>query len=150
MSTQLVLGDWLIVSADEPARADWGVAVAGTTVCDVGHHRDLIERYPTASVMRRPGSVVMPGFVNAHVHLYGVLAHGITPHSPPSGFDDFLSDYWWPQVEDRLDPSMLAAAARQVSIEAALGGTTTIFDICEAPNAVDDALWATAEQVRLE
>ena len=148
MSTQLVLGDWLIVSADEPARADWGVAIAGTAVCDIGHHRDLIERHPTASVMRRPGCVVMPGFVNAHIHLYGVLAHGITPHSPPSGFDDFLSDYWWPQVENRLDPSMLATAARQVSIEAALGGTTTIFDICEAPNAVDDALWAIAEQVR--
>ena len=42
--------------------------------------------------------VVLPGFVNAHVHLYGVLAHGIPAPAGggPSDFWSFLDDYWWP------------------------------------------------------
>ena len=145
--TTIICGDWLISAADEPVRHGWGIAVADATVIDIGPRTDLIARYPSADVVDRPGHVVMPGFVDAHSHLYGVLAHGIEVVSPPTGFDNFLTDFWWPLVEDRLDTSMLAAAARHSTISAALSGTTTICDICEAPGAVDDALDAIATEV---
>ena len=45
----------------------------------------------------------MPGFVNGHVHMYGVLAHGIPLESAPSDFWSFLEKFWWPLVEDRID-----------------------------------------------
>ena len=92
--------------------------------------------------------MLLPGFVNAHVHLYGVLAHGVpAPAQPVADFWGFLDDYWWPLVENALDHEMIAAAAAWATADLAAGGTTSFFDILEAPNALPDALFAQAEAV---
>ena len=94
------------------------------------------------------GCVLLPGFVNSHIHLYGVLAHGVpAPASAPTDFWGFLDDYWWPLVENALDHEMISAAAEWVTAELAASGTTTFFDILEAPNALPDALFAQREAV---
>jgi cytosine/adenosine deaminase-related metal-dependent hydrolase len=144
----LVLPDWLVVAADRQPLAGHGVRVVDGVVDDVGPHRDLLAAHPDDPVHRADGHAVLPGFVNSHVHLYGVLAHGIPVVSPPSGFESFLDDYWWPQVEDRLDQRMIATATEWVCAEMLRSGTTTFYDICEAPNALGGVLAAQAEVVR--
>ena len=47
--------------------------------------------------------IIIPGLVSTHDHMYGVLAHGIPVNREIKGFRSFLSDFWWPQVEDKLD-----------------------------------------------
>ena len=90
----------------------------------------------------------MPGFVNAHVHLYGTLAHGIPPaQNPPTDFWSFLDDYWWPLVEDALDIDMISAATDYVCAEMLRSGITSFYDILEAPNALPGALLAQKEIV---
>ena len=69
----------------------------------LGSHADLLAQHPGDEVVHAPDRVLLPGFVNAHVHLYGVLAHGIPVEAAPDGFWSFLDDYWWPKVEDALD-----------------------------------------------
>ena len=144
----IVSGDWAVTAALEPPRQDWAVRVLDGLVADSGPAGELRARYPDDDFCDGAGCVLLPGFVNAHVHLYGVLAHGVpAPARPPADFWGFLDDYWWPLVENALDHEMISAAAAWVTAELAAGGTTSFFDILEAPNALPDALFAEREAV---
>jgi cytosine/adenosine deaminase-related metal-dependent hydrolase len=143
----LVVAGWLVTATDEPPRRDWAVRVTGDRIDRVGPTDELRTDHPDDPVHDARGHIVMPGFVNAHVHLYGTLAHGIPNDDPPDGFWSFLEDYWWPKVEDALDHDMIAAAADYVCAEMLRSGTTTFYDILEAPRAVPDALAVEKEVV---
>ncbi len=143
----LVLGDWLVVAADEPPLRQHGVRVVDGVVERVAPIDDLLADHPDDPVVRGDDHVVMPGFVNAHVHLYGVLAHGIPVDEAPDGFWSFLDDYWWPKVEDVLDHDMITAATDWVCAEMLRSGITTFYDILEAPSALPGALHAQKEVV---
>ena len=145
---RIVTADWVVTSAlDEPQR-DWGVRVLDGVVDAAGPTEELLARYPGDDFCDGAGCVLLPGFVNAHVHLYGVLAHGVpAPAQPPADFWGFLDDYWWPLVENALDHEMIAAAAAWVTADLAASGTTSFFDILEAPNALPGALFAQREAV---
>lgn len=147
MTGQLILGDWLITTPHEPPRAGWGVRVAGQTVAAIGPHADLRRQFPDDPVHDAGGCVVAPGFVNAHTHLYGTLAHGIPLDRAPSDFWSFLADFWWPLVEDALDHELICAATDWVCAEMLRGGTTSFYDCLEAPYAIPGALLAQKEVV---
>jgi len=141
----LVLPDWLVTSPTDAPRPGYGVRVADGRIDAVGTHAELRAAHPDDDIIEAPDRVALPGFVNAHVHLYGVLAHGIPVDAAPDGFWSFLDDYWWPKVEDALDVDMITAAADWVCAEMLRSGTTTFYDILEAPNALPDALLAEKE-----
>jgi cytosine/adenosine deaminase-related metal-dependent hydrolase len=136
----LILPDWLVTTPTELPREGWGLRVLDGKVDSVGPHRELVARHPTDEVFAASGKVVMPGFVDAHIHLYGVLAHGIPLLEAPDGFWSFLRDFWWPKVEDALDQEMIGAATDWVCGELLRSGTTTFLDILEAPKAIPEAL----------
>lgn len=141
----LILADWLVTSADEPPRPGWGVRVDDGMVVGIGPGDELVAANPDDEVHDGSGHVLLPGFVDAHVHLYGVLAHGMPVADPPDGFWSFLADLWWPRVEDALDHEMIATAADWVSAEHLAAGTTSLFGILEAPEAIPDGLLIEAE-----
>ena len=144
----IICPDWLLISAEQVERSA-AIRIHDGLVHATGSSAALIAEFPDDEVVEAAGCAVLPGFVNSHVHLYGTLAHGIVIESPPTGFASFLDDYWWPQVEDRLDRQMISAASAWVSAEMLRTGTTTFFDICEAPGALSGVLEAEAEQSRL-
>ena len=145
----MIIGaDWAVTAALDEPRRRWAVRVADGLIDDSGPAAELRARYPDDEFCDGSGCVLLPGFVNAHVHLYGVLAHGVpAPTVPVADFWGFLDDYWWPLVENALDHEMVAAAAAWVTAELAAGGTTSFFDILEAPNALPGALFAQREAV---
>ncbi len=145
----IIGGDWVITAALDEPRQHWAVRVTNGLINDSGPAAELKRRYPDDEYCDGSGCVLLPGFVNAHVHLYGVLAHGVpAPAAPVADFWGFLEDYWWPLVENALDHEMIAAAAAWVTAQLAAGGTTSFFDILEAPNALPDALFAEHEAVK--
>jgi cytosine/adenosine deaminase-related metal-dependent hydrolase len=143
----IVCPSWLVTGGDTPPRRDWGVRIVAGAVAEVASNAELRARHPDEEVVDATGHVLLPGFVNAHVHLYGTLAHGIPVDEAPNGFWSFLDDYWWPKVEDRLDHDMIAAATDWVCAEMLRSGTTTFYDILEAPHALPDALLVEKEVV---
>jgi 5-methylthioadenosine/S-adenosylhomocysteine deaminase len=147
MTGKLILGDWLITTPTEPPKAGWGVRVVGDKIEAVGPHADLKQAYPDDEIHDAAGYVVAPGFVNAHAHLYGTLAHGIPLDKAPSDFWAFLADFWWPLVEDAQDHEMICAATDWVCAEMLRSGTTTVYDCLEAPLALPGALLAQKEVV---
>jgi 5-methylthioadenosine/S-adenosylhomocysteine deaminase len=144
----IIIGDWLIHDSGKPPERGWGVVVSGERVLAVGPGAELRARLPSAAVIDASGCVIAPGFVNAHTHMYGVLAHGIPPAAQVLDFWSFLQDYWWPQVEDALDHAMIATATDHFCMESLLSGVTTFYDILEAPGALRGCLEVEAEVVR--
>jgi 5-methylthioadenosine/S-adenosylhomocysteine deaminase len=144
----IILPGWLIASAKKPPQKGWGVRISGDRITDVAENSELRRRFPQDDVVDAADQVLAPGFVNAHIHLYGVLAHGIPLDKAPSGFWPFLEDFWWPLVEDRLDHAMINAATDYRCAQLLSSGVTSFYNCTEAPHALPGVLASQAEVVR--
>jgi len=170
MSVTLILSQMLWADTTRPPQVDWGVAIEGDCVVATASHADLCARFPDGAVVEAADCLVTPSFVNAHHHMYGVLAHGIpTPPIPPApprspstgsgqapptlggkaeGGWPFLERFWWPRVEDQLTHDLIAAATEWACLEMVRSGVTTFYDCLEAPYALPGGLEVEAEVVR--
>jgi len=144
----LILPEWMITSAQTPPRKGWGVRLEGAQIAEVSPAEALAQKYPGLEVLEAPGQVLAPGFVNAHSHLYGVLAHGIPLDQAPSGFWAFLEEFWWPLIEDRLTLEMIHAATEYRCAQMLDSGVTSFYDCTEAPQAIPGCLQSQADVVR--
>lgn len=148
MPVTLVLGQMLWADTTGPPEQEWGVAVEDGRVLAAANCAELLSLFPEAEVVDARDCVITPAFVNAHHHMYGVLAHGIPLEKAPSGFWPFLEDFWWPLVEDQLTHELIAAAVDWACLEMVRSGVTTFYDCLEAPHALPGALEVEAEIVR--
>lgn len=148
MAELIVRGGALLASPEAPLRPGWGVWIRDGIVAGIGPSDDLCIDHPQAEVIDGRHLLLMPGFINAHMHAYGLLAHGIPVRDIPPGFYEFLSDFWWPRVEDRLDEAMIEAAMALACYRMIQSGVTAFCDVLEAPNAPDGILEIEASVVR--
>ncbi len=145
MTESLVLGEALLASAKASLQADWGVLIEGRSIAAIGPNEALRAEHPHAEIIDARDLLLMPGFINAHMHSYGLLAHSIPVDDPPRGFYEFLANFWWPYVEDRLDHPMIKAALALACGKMIEAGFTSVCDVLEAPNALPGALAVEAE-----
>ena len=91
-------------------------------------------------------SRTVPGFVNAHTHMYSGLApYGMPPASPsPENFVQILERVWW-RLDRALDERSLRASARLYVAESLLYGTTTLVDHHESPHFIEGSLDVLAD-----
>ncbi|MBF0298464.1 MAG: putative aminohydrolase SsnA [Oligoflexia bacterium] len=79
------------------------------------------------------GKIVMPGFINTHMHFYSTFACGLIKANPSLNFQQILKNLWW-----RLDKNLLLEdsyySALSVIITAIKKGTTTFFDHHASPS----------------
>ncbi len=144
----IILPSFLIDEPGQPPKTEWGVRVVGDQIVAVAPNAELRRAYPADEIWNAAGQTLSPGFVNAHTHLYGVLAHGIPLDRAPSDFWAFLKDFWWPLVEDRLDHEMICAATDHGCVEMLRSGVTSFYDCLEAPHSLPGCLNAQADVVR--
>jgi 5-methylthioadenosine/S-adenosylhomocysteine deaminase len=148
MTVMLILGRMLWADTTQPPQEGWGLAVEGERIVAAAANSDLGARFPEAAVVGATDCVITPAFVNAHHHMYGVLAHGIPLHAAPMGFRAFLEEFWWPRVEDQMTHELVAAATDWACLEMIRSGVTTFYDCLEGPYAIPGALEVQAEVVR--
>jgi 5-methylthioadenosine/S-adenosylhomocysteine deaminase len=148
MTVTLILGRMLWADTMQHPQEDCGVAVEGERIVAAGSNDELRARFPGAIVVGATDCVLTPAFVNAHHHMYGVLAHGIPLHAAPAGFWPFLEEFWWPRVEDQMTHELVAAATDWACLEMIRTGTTSFYDCLEGPNAIPGALEVEADVVR--
>lgn len=90
------------------------------------------------------GRLLIPGFINAHAHLYGCFARGMAvPGKPPRNFLQILQRLWW-KVDKALDTEAVFWSAAAGLVQALRRGTTTVIDHHASPNAVAGSLEALA------
>ena len=120
------------------------VVFSRSRILHVGPFEETLQRFGEAKVTDHGHAVLSPGFVNAHMHMYGVLAHGLASPVPITSFESFLNDYWWPLVENQLDGKMIGAASEHAALESIDSGVTTLCDVLEAPLAAQEGLSVAA------
>lgn len=97
---------------------------------------------PDEEVLDLGGRLLLPGFVNAHTHLYSALARGMpAPPAPPRNFVEVLEKVWW-RLDRALDEESVYLSALSGMIEAALSGTTLLIDHHASPSFIRGSLGA--------
>jgi 5-methylthioadenosine/S-adenosylhomocysteine deaminase len=112
----------VVVTCDPSDRVVRGdVLVRGREIAAVGK----VQPEGATRVLDVAGCAVVPGFVQAHVHLCQTLMRGMADDLP---LLDWLRRRIWP-LEAAHDARSLAASARLGLAEAMLAGTTTLLDM---------------------
>lgn len=119
----------------------------GDLVISEGRISDLDTMPPNAVRRDCSGTVIIPGNVCAHHHLYSALSRGM-PYTlaPPGDFRQILERIWW-RLDRALDEASIRASARRGAIDALLAGTTTIIDHHASPNFIDGSLDVIADEL---
>lgn len=114
--------EWVVPIASPPLK-DGAVRVQDGQITDVASAKELTERYPDEPVTDFHHAVLLPGFVNAHVHLEYSVYRGL--------FDDCNFGDWMLRFsvsKRRLGPEEYRASALLGAMECAGSGITTIGD----------------------
>ncbi len=81
---------WLMSMAG-PVVADGAVVLHAETIVAVGRFGELFQEYSGARIVDHPGCVLMPGLINAHIHLeLSNLAH-LSQGNPPGSFTGWIA-----------------------------------------------------------
>ncbi len=133
----ILTGRWVFQSADL-IRSDASVFVKDGLVVEVGPREILRNRYDGVQEFGGPDVAVLPGFINAHHHCYGVEL------SNQGVADDFLEPWMFaglgmPAISQRL--STLYSAVRLLK-----SGVTSVVDMCSAGPSLEAAVAAVSEK----
>ncbi len=146
MST-LLIRNGTVVTLGENNRVieDGAVLIENDRIKKVGKSRDFGGSYD--AVINAANKVVLPGFINTHMHFYSTMVRGLGKMEPAVDFVDVLKKLWW-----RLDKQLLLDdcyySALIPLIEAVKKGTTTLIDHHASPFAITGSLDRIAEAVR--
>lgn len=137
--TSALCGATVVVALDPPEVGTADVVLAGDRVAAVGVAPPGVARRDCS------GTVIVPGNVCAHHHLYSALSRGMPYRlAPPTTFTEILQRIWW-RLDRALDERAIRASALRGGLDALRAGTTTIVDHHASPNAVDGSLDIIAE-----
>jgi cytosine/adenosine deaminase-related metal-dependent hydrolase len=133
-----------IITVDRERRilADGSILVEGRDIVQVGPARDVRPPRPPDRVIDAGRAVVLPGFVDTHVHLSEHVNRGLLLDDVP--VDRYLPDWLLP-LYSVITPEEEQASALLACLEMLRTGTTTF---CEAGTLFDVAAVADAvEQI---
>lgn len=146
MSERLLVRGGTVVTLGEPNRVLPGhdVLCEGGLVARVAPSADLPEE--GVRVVDARGKVVLPGFVNVHMHFYSTMVRGLGKAAPSKDFDEVLKNLWW-RLDRKLTVEDCRYSALVPLIEAVRHGTTTLIDHHASPFAARGSLAAIADAV---
>jgi guanine deaminase len=139
----------LLSVAEDPAAAgaeavrhepDGLLVVEDGIVVARGAHAELAPRYPGLSITGFPGKLLVPGFVDAHVHypqIERIASHG-------AQLLEWLDRHIYPAEAAFADPAHAAAAARFFLDELLRHGTTSALVFATVHEGSVDALFEAA------
>lgn len=130
-----------IITQATPNRVLTGQAVAieGAWIKAVGPEAVLRQQYANYNILDGRGRVLMPGFVNAHMHFYGLYARGLALNRRMNNFHEILQYLWW-ALDKTLDEDAVYYSAILPAILSVKHGVTTVIDHHASPNAVEGSL----------
>ena len=133
----VIKGKYLLTK--DGLKKDHGLVIKNGIITDIQPNNVLTSCTNTQTICC-DDSIIVPGFINAHTHMYGTVAHGIHTTKVIKDFTDFLNIFWWPMVEDQIDHELIEKTTAWACVESLMSGVTTIVDTLEAPNAIPGGL----------
>lgn len=98
-------------------------------------------------VIDASNQVVLPGFINSHMHFYSTMVRGLGKAKPSANFQEVLEHLWW-RLDKKLTLDDCYYSALLPLIDAVRHGTTTIIDHHASPGAVRGSLDVIAKAVK--
>ena len=133
---------------ENPFISDGAIAIEGTRIVEVGKSDELIGKYDSHEILDAKGSIITPGLVNAHMHLYSSLARGMPyPIEAPKNFVEILEKIWW-KLDKALTLDDVRLSAMVGLMESAKWGVTTVIDHHSSPNAISGSLNLIADALK--
>lgn len=126
----LLIGEGTIITRNpaQPLITRGAVVSDGKKIIAVGGYDELKAKYPDAEIINAHGKLIMPGFINAHHHIYSALARGLAlPNYNPTNFNEILEGMWF-YLDNKLDKKSVWASAVATYMACVENGVTTIFD----------------------
>lgn len=146
----LLIGNGMLVTRDprNPWFSNGCVAADGSLIVSVGPTDDLRARYPGARFVDADGGLILPGFINAHMHYYSAFSRGIsTKDAPAQNFMEVLERLWW-RLDKALSLEDCYYSGLICMIDCIKNGTTTVLDHHASPHAVRGSLFELARAAR--
>lgn len=143
----LLIGNGKLVTRDanNTIIENGAVALDGKVIVAVGTTKDLQAKYPEAEFKDARGRLIMPGFLNTHMHYYSTFARGMSTDSPPATmFSEVLEGLWW-RMDKRLTLEDVYYSAIGPMIDQIKNGVTTSIDHHASPFAITGSLFKIAE-----
>ena len=138
----LLVGNGRVFTLDDarPYLKDGAVVIDGEKIREIGPFADMKAKYPEAEFVDAKGQLIMPGFINAHTHIYSGLARGLAiDGNNPTNFYEVLDGTWW-NIDRHLTIDGTKACAYATILDCIRDGVTTIFDhhasFCEIPGSL--------------
>ena len=143
----ILIKNGIIVTLGEKNRVLTGHAllIEGGLIKKIAPQKNFKGRY--SRVMDAAGKVVMPGFINAHMHFYSTFARGLGKAAPSRNFTEILSNLWW-RLDKKLTNEDSYYSAVIPLMNAVRKGTTTLIDHHASPFAIKGSLAAIEKGVR--
>lgn len=106
-----------------------------------------LEKGVYGKVIDAKGKLVLPGFINTHMHFYSTLVRGLGKAAPSKDFLEVLKNLWW-RLDKKLSLDDCYYSALIPLIDAVKRGTTTIIDHHASPFAARGSLDLIASAVQ--
>ena len=144
----LLIGPGTVITRDpaHPFIENGAVLTKDTKIEAVGDYEELAKKYPDAQRVSSQGRLIMPGFINAHHHIYSAFSRGLSlSNYNPSGFLEILEGMWW-RIDNALNLDDSRASARAVYLSCLRNGVTTVIDHHASYKETTGSLEAIAEE----
>ncbi len=139
--TKILTGGAVFTGGSEPLVIEGGaVAFKRDRIVAVGPASEVIDAQRGAEVIDVSGKLIMPGFINAHTHLYSALARGLMVDIAPSAnFVEILEHLWW-KLDRALTHEDTWYSAAVGALDLVRSGTTTIVDHHASQENITDSM----------
>jgi len=113
--------------------------IEGNKIAKIAPEADFTGRYD--KVIDAHGKIIMPGFINAHMHYYSTFSRGLGKAAPSTNFLEVLDNLWW-RLDKKLTLEDTYYSALIPMIEAVKHGCTTLIDHHASPYHITGSLHA--------
>ena len=146
----ILVGNGRTITRDaaNPYVEDGCVAIDGNKIVEVGATAAMKEKYTDYRFIDAKGGLIMPGFINAHMHYYSAFSRGFPGKGDPAqNFDEVLERLWW-KLDKALSLDGTYYSAMVCMIDCIKNGCTTVLDHHASPHAVKGSLFRIADAAR--
>lgn len=146
----LLVGNGKLITRDPdlPFIPDGCAAIRGSAIFMVGTTSELRTKYPEAEFIDAKGGLIMPGFINSHMHFYSTFSRGMTPPGEPAkDFSQVLERLWW-KLDKALTLKDTYYSTMTALVDCIKCGCTTVIDHHASPTAVTGSLCEIAKATR--
>ena len=138
-------GTIVTLGAKNKVLAGYALLIEDGLIKKIAPQKNFKGKY--SKVIDASGKLVMPGFINAHMHFYSTFARGLGKAAPSRNFVEILNNLWW-KLDKQLTNADSYYSAVIPLINAVRKGTTTLIDHHASPFAITGSLAAVEKAVR--